>query len=439
MDVNAYVTEVTQAARQASVSIAQATAADKNAVLEAMAANLVEARDELKQQNALDLAAGREAGLSEAMLDRLELTDARIDDMAGSLRTIAELKDPVGGIIDGWTLPNGLRIQKVRVPLGVVCFIYESRPNVTADAGALCIKSGNAVILRGGKEALRSNLAIYEQLARALECGDVDPKAIQLVETTDRAAVSALLTSDDCVDVVIARGGKGLIRAVVEQSTIPVVKHYEGICHTFVDAGCDLDMAVAICENAKCQRPAICNAMETMLVHEAVAERFLGKMATVFAQKGVELRGCERTRRILPDIAAATEEDWRTEYLDLILSVRIVADVHEAIDHINTYGSSHSDAIVTEDLSSAQLFLDRVDSATVYVNASTRFTDGGQFGLGAEIGISTDKLHARGPMALEELTTYKWTIRGEGQLRSLACVSGKKLHVRSRPNRRCCR
>ncbi len=418
MDVKAYVKDVVKSARKASGSIARATAEVKNAVLEAMAQNLLRGRDRLKEQNSLDLQAGRHAGLSEAMLDRLELTDKRIEGMAESIRTIAQLKDPVGGVIDGWTVPNGLRIQKVRVPLGVICIIYESRPNVTADAAALCLKSGNAVILRGGREALRSNVAIQRELARALEGTDIDPKVVQLIETTDRAAVPELLTAEGYVDVVIPRGGKGLIRTVVQTATVPVIKHYEGICHTFVDAGCDMEMALRICENAKCQRPGTCNAMETLLVHEQVAEEFLGRMAPVFEERGVELRGCERTCRILPGLQPATENDWRTEYLDLILSVRIVRDVHQAIEHINTYGSGHSDAIVTKSLRSAELFRQRVDSAAVYVNASTRFTDGGEFGLGAEIGISTDKLHARGPMALEELTTYKWVIAGDGQLRS---------------------
>ncbi|MDP6439410.1 MAG: glutamate-5-semialdehyde dehydrogenase [Candidatus Brocadiia bacterium] len=422
MDVKRYVQGVARAARGAAFSIAAATAAQKNAVLEQMARNLHDSRDELKEKNRIDLEAGREAGLSSAMLDRLELTDTGIDEMAEELRMIAGLTDPVGHIIDGWVLPNGLKVQKVRVPLGVICIIYESRPNVTADAAALCVKSGNAVILRGGKEALQSNLAIYRQLAAACEAEGLDRDVVQLVETTDRAAVTELLHADDCIDVVIPRGGKGLIRAVVETSTIPVIKHYEGICHTFVDARCDLEMALRVCENAKCQRPGVCNAMETMLVHEDVAKAFLGRMVPILRERGVELRGCERTREIAreiaPDMAPAAEEDWRTEYLDMILSVRVVADVNEAIEHINTYGSHHSDAILTDDHSNAQLFLDRVDSAAVYVNASTRFTDGGQFGLGSEIGISTNKLHVRGPMALEELTTYKWTIIGSGQLRS---------------------
>jgi glutamate-5-semialdehyde dehydrogenase len=418
MDAKGYALEVARSAREASLCIARARTTEKNAVLLAMAQNLLDAASELKDENRRDTMAGEKAGLSSAMLDRLELTDSRIDAMAQALRTVAELRDPVGRVIDGWTLPNGLKVQKVRVPLGVVCIIYESRPNVTADAAALCVKSGNAVILRGGTEAINSNLAIHRQLARACEQVGIDRRVVQLIETTDRAVVRELLRADRYVDVVMARGGKDLIRTVAEMATVPVIKHYEGICHTYVDAGCDLGMAVRICENAKCQRPGICNAMETLLIHEAVAEEFLAKMAPIFDQRGVELRGCERTLEILPDIKSATEEDWRTEYLDLILSVRIVRDVDEAIDHINTYGSAHSDAIVTESQSNAQRFLDRVDSAAVYVNASTRFTDGGEFGLGAEIGISTGKLHARGPVALEELTTYKWTIVGSGQLRT---------------------
>lgn len=413
-----YVAEVVRAAKQASRALASATADDKNAVLNAMADNIEAGRDDLKLKNQRDLDAGKKAGLSSAMLDRLELTDKRIDGMAESIRTIAELKDPVGGVIDGWVLPNGLRLNKVRVPLGVIGIIYESRPNVTADAAALCIKSGNAVVLRGGKEALHSNLAIHEKLVSAFQDSELSADAVQLIETTDRAVVPELLTSEDEVDVIIPRGGKGLIRAVVENATIPVIKHYEGICHTYVDADCDMEMACSVCENAKCQRPGVCNAMETMLVHEDIAEEFLPRMAAILTEHGVELRGCGRTREVLSDIAPATDEDWATEYLDLILSIKVVASVQEAIAHINRWGSAHSDGIVTDNLPRAERFLNEVDSATVYVNASTRFTDGGQFGLGAEIGISTDKLHARGPMALEELTTYKWTIRGDGQIRT---------------------
>jgi len=418
MDVKAYVRGVVESARKASASVARATTLQKDAVLEAMARNLLESAEELKRQNARDLGAGTEAGLSAAMLDRLELNDKRIGQMAAGIRAVALLKDPVGSIIAGWTAPNGLRLRKVRVPIGVIAVIYESRPNVTADAACLCLKSGNALILRGGKEALHSNIAIQRQIARALERSSIDPKAVQLIETPDRAAVTELLTAEGYVDLAVPRGGKGLIRTVVETATVPVIKHYEGVCHVFVDAGCDLEMAVRICENAKCQGPAICNAMECMLVHEAVAEEFLRRIGPVFRERGVELRGCDRARRILPEARAAAEQDWRTEYLDLILSVRVVKDIHEAIDHINTYGSHHTDAIVTESQRNAELFCDRVDSAAVCVNASTRMTDGGEFGLGAEVGISTDKLHARGPMGLEELTIYKWVVVGDGQLRS---------------------
>jgi glutamate-5-semialdehyde dehydrogenase len=382
-----------------------------------MAANLLAASDELKAENARDLEAGREAGLSSAMLDRLELTDARIEGMAGAVRKVAALRDPVGRVIDGWVLPNGLKLDKARVPLGVICMIYESRPNVTADAASLCLKSGNAVILRGGKEAIHSNLAIHKQLAAACEEAGIDPRAVQLVETTDRAVVGELLTADQYIDVVIPRGGKGLIRAVVEGSTVPVIKHYEGVCHVFVDATAPLEMAVAICRNAKCQRPGVCNAMETLLVHREIAPEFWPRMRPVFDEEGVELRGCSTCCEMMPDLKKATPDDWLTEYLDLTLSVRVVSGLAEAIEHINRYGSHHSDAIVTGDVRSAQRFLDEVDSACVFVNTSTRFSDGEQFGLGAEIGISTDKLHARGPMALEELTSYKWRVVGDGQLR----------------------
>ncbi len=419
-DIEQYVEDTVSAAKAASRSLSAATAEQKNAVLLEMADNLLSAREELKEENRKDLEAGREAGLSSAMIDRLELNDKRIEGMADSIRTIAELKDPVGSIDDGWVLPNGLKLQKERVPIGVIGIIYESRPNVTADAAALCLKSGNGVVLRGGKEALNSNLAIYRQLAKAFGDSAISNDAIKLIETTDRAVVPELLTAEDYVDVIIPRGGKGLIRTVVENATIPVIKHYEGLCHTFVDEEVDQDLALKICENAKCQRPGVCNAMETLLVHEAVADEFLPRMARRLSDRGVELRGCERTRKCLKDmdVGPATDEDWATEYLEMILSIKMVDGVEEAIEHINTWGSSHSDCIVTENLRRSERFLNAVDSATVYVNASTRFTDGGQFGLGAEIGISTDKLHARGPMALEELTTYKWTIRGDGQVRT---------------------
>jgi len=417
MDIKEYAEQLARAARAASRSVARASTAQKDDVLERMADGLVEAREELKQENAKDLEAGRRAGLSSAMLDRLELTDKRIQAMADAVRKVATLRDPVGRVIDGWVLPNGLKVDKVRVPLGVICMIYESRPNVTADAAALCLKSGNAVILRGGKEAIHSNIAIHRQIARACEGTAIEPEAVQLVETTDRALVPELLHQDHYIDLVIPRGGKGLIRTVVEESTIPVIKHYEGICHTYVDATADVDMAVAISRHAKCQRPGTCNAMETLLVHEAAAKEFLPVMLAAFKEAGVEVRGCPCCLDMMPDVTPATPEDWSTEYLDLICSVRVVRSLDEAIEHINRYGSGHSDAIVTRDLASAERFLDEVDSAAVFVNTTTRFHDGEQFGLGAEIGISTDKLHARGPMALDELTTYKWRVIGNGQLR----------------------
>ena len=418
MDPREYSKNVAREAKEAAASIASATSNEKNEVLRRMAANIRENKDMLREENEKDLQAGREADLSPAMLDRLELTEDRIEKMAAGIDTVANLKDPVGSTIDGWKLGNGLKVEKTRVPLGVVCMIFESRPNVTADAASLCLKSGNAVVLRGGKEALNSNLAIHRCLEKALEDSDLDSRAVQMIDTTDRAVVDELLRSDQYIDVTIPRGGPGLISKVTETATMPVVKHYEGICHTYVHADADIDMAVTICENAKCQRPGVCNAMETMLVHEDIAEDFLTEIAPVFKEQDVRLKGDERTREILDDAAEATEEDWETEYLDLRLSVRVVDDLETAIEHINKYGSAHSDAVVTENVRVANTFLERVESATVYANASTRFTDGGQFGLGAEIGISTGKLHARGPMALEELNTYKWIIRGDGQIRT---------------------
>lgn len=418
MKAEQYVRNAAKKARQASRRLSTTTSGVKDAALNRISDNLRSGSDALRMANKADLDAGREAGLSGAMLDRLELTGERIEEMAQSVSGIAGLKDPVGSVIDGWTLPNGLRLRKVRTPLGVVCIIYESRPNVTADAAALCLKSGNAAVLRGGKEAINSNVAIYRLIKKALKDTGLPEGCIQLIETTDRAVVQPLLTADDCIDVVIPRGGKGLIKTVMETATIPVIKHYDGVCHSFVDESCNVETAVEICENAKCQRPGTCNAMETLLVHEKIAGRFLPLMKERFEERGVELRGCMETKRLLPDIKEAGEEDWGAEYLDLILAVRIVNGVDEAIEHINVHGSGHSEAIITSSLENAEKFQIAVDAAAVYVNASTRFTDGGQFGLGAEIGISTNKLHARGPMALEELTTYKWLINGEGQLRT---------------------
>ncbi|MDD2600278.1 MAG: glutamate-5-semialdehyde dehydrogenase [Kiritimatiellae bacterium] len=389
----------------------------KNIILRSMADALEQQRDLIKTENAKDLAAAHEQGLASAMIDRLTLDHARIDSMITGVREVAELPDPVGQRIWKRTRPNGLVIEKKRVPLGVICIIFESRPNVTADAAVLCFKTSNAVILRGGKEAFHSNKAI----AHALRCGGVaagmPANAIQLVDTIDRAAVRELVRMNDCIDVVIPRGGESLIKAVVENATVPVLKHYKGVCHLYIDKKADLEQALSITENAKCQRPGVCNAIETLLIHQAQADEFLPMLAALANQQGIELRGCAATCATLPECRPATGEDWRAEYLDLILAVRVVENLSAAIEHINTYGSHHSDAIITSNKSSANQFLKEVDSSSVYVNASTRFTDGAMFGMGAEMGISTDKLHARGPMGLEELTTYKYTITGTGQIR----------------------
>jgi glutamate-5-semialdehyde dehydrogenase len=389
----------------------------KNDMLRGMAAELRARRAVLLAANAGDVEAGRAAELSAAMLDRLQLTDARIEAMARGLDEVAALRDPVGEILSETIRPNGLVIRKVRVPIGVIAIIYEARPNVTADAAALCFKSANAVILRGGKEAGRSNRAIAEALRAGGAARGMPVDAIQLVETTDREAVRELVQLTGRVDLVIPRGGESLIRAVMEQARVPVIKHYKGVCHVFVDASADLDMAETIVENAKCQRPGVCNAMECLLVHDAVASEFLPRVAARLVALGCALRGDAAARALVPGMRPATEKDWSTEYMALILNVRVVGSVNEAVVHINRYGSQHSDAIVTRDEAAARIFTQEVDSAAVYVNASTRFTDGGEFGMGAEMGISTDKLHARGPMGLEELTTYKYVVRGTGQIR----------------------
>jgi len=416
-DLQTTIRDLAQRVKGAATKLAGASAAAKDAALRAMADGIEANAEGLTEENAQDIAAAEQAGLSPALIDRLRLTEKRIAAMADGLRQVAALPDPVGAVIGGTVRPNGLRITKVRVPLGVVAVIYESRPNVTADAAGLCMKAGNGVVLRGGKEAIRSNVAIWRVLREGLSTAGLPSDAIALVETTDRAAVDVLLTADDLIDVVIPRGGEGLIRHVAEHATVPVIKHYKGVCHVYVDASADLEMAEAICLNAKCQRPGTCNAMETMLVHAAIAPRFLPGMLGRLAEAGVELRGCERTRQLVPDVKPASEEDWYAEYLDLILAVRVVDSAEEGIEHIQRYGSRHSDAIVTTDIRAAEKFTRGVDSAAVYVNASTRFTDGYEFGMGAEIGISTDKLHARGPMGLEELTTYKFVVHGDGQLR----------------------
>ena len=401
----------------ASRALARLSSRRKNLILEAMAEELNARREAIKAANARDMEAGRQAGMSPALLDRLLLSDARIDSMIKGLRAVIGLKDPVGTKISRWIRPNGLVIQKVRTPIGVIGIIYESRPNVTADAASLCIKTSNAVILRGGKEAMQSNLAIAEAMQAGGARKDLPEHSIQLVATTDRDAVRELVQLEGRVDLVMPRGGESLIRAVVEQARVPVIKHYKGVCHVYVDESANLDMALKIVANAKCQRPGVCNAIEKVLVHEKVATAFLPKMADLLTAKKVELRGDAAARAIVPSMKEATEEDWYAEYLDLILGVRVVSSVQAAIEHITKYGSHHSDSIIAEDKKTQELFTEEVDSAAVYVNASTRFTDGSEFGLGAEIGISTDKLHARGPMGLEELTSYKYVVLGTGQVR----------------------
>ncbi|MDA0991189.1 MAG: glutamate-5-semialdehyde dehydrogenase [Verrucomicrobia bacterium] len=390
----------------------------KNLILQAMADELDASREQLAAANQKDLAQAHADGLAGAMLDRLTLTSARIDNMIKGLRDVANLKDPVGSQISKWIRPNGLEIVKRRVPIGVICIIYESRPNVTADTAALCIKTANAIILRGGKEARHSNAAIADAMIAGGRKKGLPEHAIQLIRTVDRDAVKELVRLEGKVDLVIPRGGEALIHAVAEQARVPVIKHYKGVCHVYVDQAADLEMAQTIVENSKCQRPGVCNALETLLVHADVAGAFLKPFAVTMKKNGVTLRGDDEARRIVPTMDVATEEDWVTEYLDLILAVRVVPSLQAAMDHINTYGSKHTDVIVTEDETAEKTFLNEVDSATVYVNASTRFTDGGEFGMGAEMGISTDKLHARGPMALEELTSYKYVIYGKGQIRT---------------------
>ena len=405
-------------AKAASRKLALVDAHAKNRAIKAMAGALLKKKTLIMKANAKDLKLAKSRGLSPAMIDRLALSGSRIAAMSKSLSEIAGLKDPVGDILQTVKRPNGLLIKKVSVPIGVVLIIYESRPNVTSDCVGLCLKSGNSVILRGGKEAIRTNIAIFDVLnAEAKRCGMPDG-SISIVEDTDRSVVNGLLEESALIDLVIPRGGESLIREVTARSRIPVIKHYKGVCHTYVDASADLDMASDICFNAKVQRPGVCNAMETLLVSEDIAKDFLPSMIGRFKRAGVEIRGCPKTRRIAGlNIKKAAENDWYTEYLDLILSVKVVKNVDEAIAHIMKYGSYHSDAIVANDKKVADKFLSRVDSACVYVNASTRFTDGAEFGKGAEIGVSTDKIHARGPMGIRELVSYKYMIYGNGQVR----------------------
>jgi glutamate-5-semialdehyde dehydrogenase len=404
-------------ARLASSVLAKIPTETKNRALTAMADALLSNREFLIGENALDLERARQEGLSGALIDRLTLSETTVRGIAKGIAEVAALPDPVGHIASLWRRPNGLTVGRMRIPLGVIGIIYESRPNVTADAAALCLKSGNAVILRGGSEAIRSNLAICRVIQGVLRDLSLPETVIQIVPITDREAIYELLQLEESIDVIIPRGGEELIRAVVRDSKIPVIKHYKGVCHIFVDETADLDMAVRICMNAKTQRPGVCNAMESLLVHEAVAPVFLPAMARALREAGVVIRGCPRTQAILPDAEEATEEDWFREYLDLILSVRVVSDLDEAIAHIEKYGSLHTEAIITESYERAQRFLREVNSSTVLVNASTRFSDGFELGLGAEIGISTTKLQAFGPMGLEELTTTKFIVYGNGQVR----------------------
>jgi len=417
LDIRQYMQDVGMRARRAAVLMSRAETAAKDAALLAMAMGVEQARDRLIEENKKDLDAGRRDGLDDASLDRLTLNAERIAGMAEGLRQIAALSDPVGEITDLKYRPSGIQVGRMRVPLGVIGIIYESRPNVTADAAGLCLKSGNASILRGGSEAIHSNKAIAACIQAGLKAAGLPEDAVQVVATTDRAAVGELITLKPYVDVIVPRGGKSLIERISAEATIPVIKHLHGICHVYIDDKADLDKAVKIAFNAKTHRYGVCNAMETLLVARAVADRVLPVLGKMYQEKGVELRGCAATQKILSGIKAATEEDWHTEYLAPILAIRVIEGVDAAIEHIGQYGSQHTDSIVTEDLTRARRFLREVDSSSVMVNASTRFADGFEYGLGAEIGISTDKLHARGPVGLEGLTSVKFIVLGDGHIR----------------------
>ena len=414
-----YMTRLGQAAREASRVLARASTAQKNRALQAAAGALDAARPALVAANELDLAAARANGLEPAMVDRLALTPAVIDSMIEGLRQVATLPDPIGEIQGMRYLPSGIQVGKMRVPLGVIGIIYESRPNVTIDAASLCLKSGNATILRGGSEAIHSNQAIARCIQQGLAEAGLPAAAVQVVETTDRAAVGALISMPEFVDVIVPRGGKGLIERISRDAKVPVIKHLDGVCHVYIDVAADVDKAIRVADNAKTQRYSPCNAMETLLVHSAIADRVLPPLAAIYRDKGVELRGCERTRALLGgDVLAASEDDWYAEYNAPILAIRIVDSLDAAIEHINTYGSQHTDAIITENFTDARRFLTEVDSSSVMVNASTRFADGFEYGLGAEIGISTDKLHARGPVGLIGLTSEKYVVFGDGHIRT---------------------
>ncbi|HAD37081.1 MAG TPA: glutamate-5-semialdehyde dehydrogenase [Gammaproteobacteria bacterium] len=418
MDLSQYVRNCGRAARTASRIVAQASTRQKNEALLAMAQAIAAGQNQILEQNRLDVAAGTQQGLADALLDRLELTPDRVASMVLSLQQVASLPDPVGEISDMNRRPSGIEVGRMRVPLGVIGIIYESRPNVTADAGGLCLKSGNAAILRGGSEAIRSNLAIAGYLQEGLQAAGLPVSAIQVFDNTDRSVVGELLGMSEFVDVIVPRGGRGLIERVSRESTIPVIKHLDGNCHVYVDSAADIDQAVAIAFNAKCRRYGVCGAMETLLLAESVAEKVLQRLVPKYRVEGVEIRGCEHTRQLVPDANAATEEDWGTEFLAPVLAVRVVANLDQAIEHIERYGSGHTDAIVTQDLETSRRFLREVDSSSVMVNASTQFADGFEYGLGAEIGISTDKLHVRGPVGLEGLTTRKFIVLGAGSVRS---------------------
>jgi glutamate-5-semialdehyde dehydrogenase len=418
VDIKSSIKQIAQDAALAARKLSRATATEKNNALLQMANELEHNCKFLLAENAKDVAGAKKSGISRAMLERLTLKQATIEQMAKGLREVAALPDPVGKVTSMWRRPNGLLVGKMRIPLGVIGIIYESRPNVTVDASALCLKSGNAVILRGGSESINSNLAIASILQGVLRKTSLPVNAIQVIGLIDREAVSAMLQLDEYIDLIIPRGGEELIRAVVAQSKIPVLKHYKGVCHIFVDAQADIDMAVNVCLNAKTQRPGVCNALETLLVHKDIARKFLPQAANKLKKAGVVIRGCEKTNLILKNIEKAGENDWYAEYLDLILAVKIVEDIDEAIAHIEKYGSLHTESIITNDYANSQRFLNEVNSSTVMINASTRFSDGFELGLGAEIGISTTKLHAFGPMGLEELTTTKFIIYGNGQVRT---------------------
>ena len=418
MSIESTIMEMAKEARTAAMEIARCTSNKKNEVLLKIADKIEAQATYIQKENQKDLAMAKEVDLSDAMIDRLTVTDATVTSMAKGLREVSQLNDPIGSTSKAWLRPNGLEISRMRIPLGVIGIIYESRPNVTIDAAGLCLKAGNAVILRGGSEALHSNQALARIISQALAETGLPAKAVQVVPIRDREAVKILLNQEEFIDLIIPRGGEGLIRFVVENSTIPVLKHYKGVCHIYIDDGADLEMARNICFNAKVQRPGVCNSMETMLVHRSISQEFLPQMAERFIKAGVEIRGCPETCRILPDARKAGQADWPEEYLDLVLAVKVVKDMDQAISHITKYSSSHTEAIVTRDYNRARRFVRDVDSSVVMVNASTRFNDGGELGLGAEIGISTSKLHAFGPMGVEELTTTKLVVFGDGQIRT---------------------